>query len=420
MRRLISLLILLSAGICFSNEESVVIAIDTSRSLSKADLTGISEALCRDIRSFPAETPVGVIAFDDTARWIAEPTLDRESLFEDMKQLEPGGRYTVLNDALFLATGRLEQGGVIVLVSDGRDENSAVEVRDIQTLCRENHVAILAMSGGNRRDERALRRLSMLSGGRFLGELDTVEPGDLAGSIVRIFSSLEQLEPTPLPHPEKDRHTGETLPKPTPAPARRHLLPTWVFPLGILVIAIGLALWILLRQKGPSPEICQQCGSSLEDGACPTCEFEAVEEAARTNRVAASAIPGPASLDPEALARDTLPGNIERTMTLGEVAVLTVREEGAPERSYSLPRDRIFAVGRAPGVNTLVMEDPTISSQHFKIVFREGLYYVVDLGTTNGTLVNSEKVRVRRLAPGDTIRAGLTDFVFSFYGEALP
>jgi pSer/pThr/pTyr-binding forkhead associated (FHA) protein len=103
---------------------------------------------------------------------------------------------------------------------------------------------------------------------------------------------------------------------------------------------------------------------------------------------------------------------------MGEVAVLTVHEEGREVREYTLPRDRIFAVGRAPRVNTLQVKDQTVSAQHFKIVFKDNHFYVVDLWTTNGTSVNHECVRVHPLVPGDVIRAGLSEFVFSSQGRA--
>ena len=70
-------------------------------------------------------------------------------------------------------------------------------------------------------------------------------------------------------------------------------------------------------------------------------------------------------------------------------------------------------VGRAPDVNTLQIDDPTVSAQHFKVVPKEGEYYVVDLDTTNGTMVNHERVKVRKLRPGDIIRVGAIEFEFT-------
>ena len=45
-------------------------------------------------------------------------------------------------------------------------------------------------------------------------------------------------------------------------------------------------------------------------------------------------------------------------------------------------------------------------------VDKAGEYYVVDLDTTNGTSVNHERVKVRKLTPGDVIRVGVLEFEF--------
>ena len=71
-------------------------------------------------------------------------------------------------------------------------------------------------------------------------------------------------------------------------------------------------------------------------------------------------------------------------------------------------------IGRAPD-NTLVLGDSKVSSHHAEIR-PEGQYYsLVDLGSTNGTFVNDQRVNSgvpHRLQSGDTIRVGDTRFTF--------
>jgi len=62
-------------------------------------------------------------------------------------------------------------------------------------------------------------------------------------------------------------------------------------------------------------------------------------------------------------------------------------------------------IGRAPD-NDLVLRDPATSGHHARVERRGNQFYVVDLGSTNGTLVNGEVVMERELKNGDSITIG--------------
>jgi pSer/pThr/pTyr-binding forkhead associated (FHA) protein len=68
-------------------------------------------------------------------------------------------------------------------------------------------------------------------------------------------------------------------------------------------------------------------------------------------------------------------------------------------------------IGRKP-TNTVVIDDPVSSSYHCEIVRGLNGYTIRDLGSTNGTLVNSEMVTEAPLSHGARIRIGNTRFVF--------
>ena len=62
-------------------------------------------------------------------------------------------------------------------------------------------------------------------------------------------------------------------------------------------------------------------------------------------------------------------------------------------------------IGRAPD-NDLVLRDPATSGHHARVERRGNQFFVVDLGSTNGTLVNGEVVMERELKSGDAITIG--------------
>ena len=74
-------------------------------------------------------------------------------------------------------------------------------------------------------------------------------------------------------------------------------------------------------------------------------------------------------------------------------------------------------IGRLPD-NTIVIDNSAVSSHHIRVA-REGPQFVVeDLGSTNGTFVNGEKVTKRPLRHGDTILVGKHKLFFDRMGDA--
>ena len=51
-------------------------------------------------------------------------------------------------------------------------------------------------------------------------------------------------------------------------------------------------------------------------------------------------------------------------------------------------------VGRDPG-NNLVLDDDLVSGFHSSVFFENGLTEVIDLGSSNGTFVNGQKIQGR-------------------------
>lgn len=91
----------------------------------------------------------------------------------------------------------------------------------------------------------------------------------------------------------------------------------------------------------------------------------------------------------------------------GTSASLVVQPpEGGKARAVRL--DDNLTVGRAPECD-LTIDDTYASQQHARVFARNGAWYVEDLGSTNGTFVNEQRLAApAQLTPGDTIRIGTT------------
>ena len=63
--------------------------------------------------------------------------------------------------------------------------------------------------------------------------------------------------------------------------------------------------------------------------------------------------------------------------------------------------------------NDIPLDDEFASTQHARLEARSDGVWVEDVGSTNGTVVNGTRIEgPRKLAPGDVIRIGDTDFRF--------
>lgn len=80
------------------------------------------------------------------------------------------------------------------------------------------------------------------------------------------------------------------------------------------------------------------------------------------------------------------------------------------EEYYIIDKELTF--GRH-GDNDIVVKDPYVSKKHFKIVEDEDEYYLEDLGSSNGTYLNRDKIYdIVKLNDGDIIKAGQIEFLF--------
>jgi pSer/pThr/pTyr-binding forkhead associated (FHA) protein len=80
-----------------------------------------------------------------------------------------------------------------------------------------------------------------------------------------------------------------------------------------------------------------------------------------------------------------------------------------------------WKIGRDPTNQIIIDDDPYTSRFHAWITCEEGHFFVEDLGSTNGTLLNGQPlVRRRPLVNGDRLRIGRSDFSFVLdHGAAI-
>ena len=92
------------------------------------------------------------------------------------------------------------------------------------------------------------------------------------------------------------------------------------------------------------------------------------------------------------------------------MGILNIKKDGQFEREYPLMKERI-RIGRVPE-NDIRLDDPSVSSKHAMIITILSESFVEDLGSTNGTFVNGDKVTKHELKDHDVIQIGKWEMAY--------
>lgn len=115
----------------------------------------------------------------------------------------------------------------------------------------------------------------------------------------------------------------------------------------------------------------------------------------------------------ETMAMPARPAPVAPGVT-GPPAELTI--EAGPDAGHShRAGDHALRLGRSPD-NDVILRDPATSGHHARLERRGDQFWIVDLGSTNGTLVNGEPIQEKQLNHGDRVTIGQNAIHFSTVG----
>ena len=99
----------------------------------------------------------------------------------------------------------------------------------------------------------------------------------------------------------------------------------------------------------------------------------------------------------------------------GPQAELTI--ESGPDAGHTYrATESALRMGRSPD-NDLILRDPATSGHHARVERRGEQFWIVDLGSTNGTLVNGEPIQEKELKHDDRITIGQNAVHFALLGS---
>jgi hypothetical protein len=80
---------------------------------------------------------------------------------------------------------------------------------------------------------------------------------------------------------------------------------------------------------------------------------------------------------------------------------------------HVVTKDR-FVIGRGKQSSDLTLKDPNVSRQHAMVEFQNGVYFMVDMGSTNGVEFSGQRIARRQIAEGDVYRICDHDIQFTY------
>jgi hypothetical protein len=324
-------------------------------------------------------------------------TTDRDAVRRAIERAQTSGNSTTFYDAVYWAItqvglqapgsnsvlgsgpARPEARRVVVALTDGMDEGSRVLPQELLEVARQNGVSLCMIALGSDAQNGYMPLLSKETGGLFLRAPRPEDLKDLYVSLARQLQQEYQVTYTsPNARPDNTRRNVELL----------------------LTPGAKATTWYTAPAVG-----------SLLGGLSPTTKDGAPISAGGTGK-----------LSPQFWI-----GSLLTLLGVAGTAVALVvwrsRREARERLDISdsnprldlLPlwvREGSTRIGRAPECE-LVLDSREVSRVHARIEAWEGVFRLVDEGSSNGTYVNGRRVRKRELRVGDVVRFGDREFRFS-------
>jgi hypothetical protein len=368
----------------------VAVVLDTSGSLRPADLARARALALGVLAALEPGSEVAVFTFDDESRLVLPRTSSPDEVRRALQGAGRKGRHTALHDALYDASRYLQDapgaGKTILLLTDGRDEDSALDLDDGLKVAQDAGMRVFAVGLGQTED-RVLRRIAKLTGGQFALGVEA-RPDALAAQIRAVTAAA----PAPAPpsptaralEPKSSSSSASAAPDSVGGEHRTGMGGMAWAAMGLVAAAAAAGALLLAKRRNDGPRV---------PGAKPDLTLRG-------------------DLSPTLLSfLDTSGEPVDKTVTLRHRPVLTITKGPGQGQLFELNGESATSLGRARA-NDVVLPDVSVSSQHCRIRPEEGRYVLHDLQSTNGTFVNDKRVARHELTDGDVVQIGETYLEF--------
>ena len=405
-------LILIYWGVAFSGpiKKDIVLMIDNSGSMKKNDPSFLTKkAVVRFVENLSGDIQVAVLIFDHDINMTLPLTIlnqaTKDTILSSTEKIDFSGQFTRIPSAMERAIYELKKNGredsqkTIIFITDGIvDTGDKTRDMDKTRWLRENlsedavraGIKICGIAFTDEADFELIQFLALKTKGEYFRAFVAKDIQDIFTKINNMIVSdqTKLAKPAPPPEPKKApkapvvKQKKIIKPLTTPKPSKPKIQPpeeretewtiivvTGVLGLGLIILAI-----VLMVRKKPKKEIkTPSISQPITDTPTPKATLK----------------------DLHGITGQTEYDILEKVTIIG-------REAGT----------------KGNGIDYITIEKETISREHAVIEYKNHSFWIVDQGSTNGTLVNNQEVETEmRLKDGDIITLDIYEFQFTLHKE---
>lgn len=387
----------------------MVFSIDTSKSISKKLLGSIKSAAREIVSSTGPNDEIAVYRFDDRVTRLNDFTRNTDRIIKNIDSVQRHGSKTLLYNSIYdsieLLNRVAQDNKKIIVFTDGKDEGSSVRDDDIIHLARAGGIPVYFICCRDSSRLKTMARIAKMTGGKVIY---SERHSDIAGMYRTLLSIIKSRfvvhYPSSLKQDGKE-HAVEVQLRHGDIIDRDSVVVTAALPdlwsrlkldssvlfwicLLLLVLIAAIIIYFINREKNIVIKNCEAEKKLL------------VENMLRAG-------------EPPARQEDGPQGGHLPLEDVSRYARAWVYRKGSAGTEHKQELKVPVTVIGSDRESDIVIDDYAVSPRHAKIAFINGSYYLFDLISERGTVLNGKKLlRPKALYDWDEIMVGNSVLIF--------
>jgi hypothetical protein len=432
---------------------AMLLCLDLSGSMVGHPLEAIKKSVNKLLDVLRPTDRMGILVISDSVEIVAEPVSDKGALRTAVGELRAKGTRTALYYGLDRGLRNLQENAangmkILVVMSDGKNESlDQYKEDDIIELARTSSIPIMAIGYSRIQREylRSLERIAELTGGNFAESPTDEGLQQVYRTMYDQLMNIYVVRGTIMDMPgDGSKHSLTVTAKrgdaasvaiplifPAGVPARHRYpipWPMWWYWAGggflLLAIGGGVTLVMIGKKKKAAREQ-QRREEELRKNEELEKERQKVEGIERklseveSRQMEGGKAGGLSKKSSNDAATVIERPRKERTVILTpetsrQTLRLDIKTGLFNGKRFDIAMGKEVTIGKDED-NGICIPETTISGRHAAICTANGSFVIEDLGSTNGTLVNGQKIERRVITHGDTFKLGKCEGEFIIY-----